>query len=170
MIGRTINIREARVADARELAGLRSLLWPQESFEEQLREVQAFLAGQTPGSLPCTTFVAEQGDGILSGFIEVDLRSHADGCDPNQPVGYIEGWYVREEYRQLGLGKGLVQAAEDWARAHGCKEMASDALIDSEISQRAHDALGYEVVDRCVHFRKNLEGNHPRKSPDLNQS
>jgi aminoglycoside 6'-N-acetyltransferase I len=34
--------------------------------------------------------------------------------------------------------------------------MASDALIDNEPSIDAHEALGFEIVDRCVHFRKNL--------------
>jgi aminoglycoside 6'-N-acetyltransferase I len=34
--------------------------------------------------------------------------------------------------------------------------MASDALIDNEVSQRAHKRLGFEVVDRCVRFRKGL--------------
>jgi aminoglycoside 6'-N-acetyltransferase I len=49
-----------------------------------------------------------------------------------------------------------MRSAEDWARAQGCREMASDALIDNEGSQRAHEALGFDVVDRCVHFRKVL--------------
>jgi aminoglycoside 6'-N-acetyltransferase I len=34
--------------------------------------------------------------------------------------------------------------------------MASDTWIDNEVSQRVHDSLGYEVVDRCVHYRKAL--------------
>jgi aminoglycoside 6'-N-acetyltransferase I len=34
--------------------------------------------------------------------------------------------------------------------------MASDALIDNETSINAHTALGFKVVDRCVHFRKEL--------------
>jgi hypothetical protein len=29
-------------------------------------------------------------------------------------------------------------------------------MIDNEGSQRAHEALGFDVVDRCVHFRKGL--------------
>jgi len=49
-----------------------------------------------------------------------------------------------------------MRSAEDWARAHGAREMASDALINNDRSQRAHAALGFEVVDRCVHFRKAL--------------
>ena len=88
--------------------------------------------------------------------MEVDLRSHADGCNPLQPVGYIEGWYVAEDHRHRGVGRKLVAAAENWARSHGSVEMASDAIIDNEMSQRAHEALGYEVVDRCVHYRKRL--------------
>jgi aminoglycoside 6'-N-acetyltransferase I len=55
-----------------------------------------------------------------------------------------------------GVGGELMRSAEDWARAQGCLEMASDALIDNEESQRAHEALGFDVVDRCVHFRKGL--------------
>ena len=93
---------------------------------------------------------------ILAGFVEVDLRSHADGCNPARPVGYIEGWYVAEDHRHRGMGRKLLAAAEDWARRQGCVEMASDTWIDNEVSQRVHEALGYEVVDRCVHYRKTL--------------
>jgi len=106
--------------------------------------------------MPIIILVAETSGGRLVGFVEVDLRSHADGCNPAQPVGYIEGWYVAEDYRERAIGKQLLAAAEDWARDHQCVEMASDALIDNEVSQRAHEALGYEVVDRCVHYRKRL--------------
>jgi aminoglycoside 6'-N-acetyltransferase I len=106
--------------------------------------------------MPLTIFVAEASDGILVGFLEADLRSHADGCNPSQPLGYIEGWSVAEDHRHLGIGRKLLAKAEDWARSHRCVEMASDAIIENKLSQRAHEALGYEVVDRCVHYRKRL--------------
>src|SRR6185437_10945650 len=32
------------------------------------------------------------------GFLEVGLRSHADGRNPLRLVGYIEGWYVAEDH------------------------------------------------------------------------
>src|SRR4051794_25577460 len=47
--------------------------------------------------------------------------------------------------------------AEDWARSHGCVEMASDTWIDNELSKSCHEALGFEIVDRCVHCRKALQ-------------
>ena len=113
------------------------------------------LAGNFPGTFPIAVLLAED-CGRIVGFIEVDLRSHADGCDPSRPTGYIEGWYVAPQCRQRRVGAKLVAAAEDWARKQGCTEMASDAWLDSEDSQRAHEALGFEVVDRCVHYRKDL--------------
>ncbi|MGA8670742.1 MAG: GNAT family N-acetyltransferase [Terracidiphilus sp.] len=101
------------------------------------------LVGAGPGATPV-------------GFLQVGLRSHADGCDTSRPVGFIEGWLVRDRFRGQGIGSALVRAAEDWSRERGCLEMASDALIENEESQRAHEALGFDVVDRCVHFRKRL--------------
>ncbi len=103
-----------------------------------------------------SNFVAETADGTLQRFAEVDLRSHADACDPARPVGYLEGWYVAEEVRHIGIGRRLPSAAEDWVRGHGCVEMASDTWIDHDLSQTCHEALGFEVVDRCVHYRKAL--------------
>jgi aminoglycoside 6'-N-acetyltransferase I len=100
-------------------------------------------------------FIAEA-SGQLIGFLEVDLRSHANGCNPSHVVGYIEGWYVDPDWRGQGIGRKLLAAAEDWARNHGCVEMASDTWIDNELSQRVHEAAGYSVVDRCVHYRKSL--------------
>jgi aminoglycoside 6'-N-acetyltransferase I len=151
-----VHIRPAQPSDRERLARLRAALWPETSAEEHARELALILAGDTPGNMPLINFVAETSDGTLAGFAEVDLRSHADGCDPSRPVGYLEGWYVAESYRRQGLGAQLLAAAEDWARSLGCVEMASDTWIDNKTSQHSHEALGFEVVDRCVHYRKRL--------------
>jgi aminoglycoside 6'-N-acetyltransferase I len=151
-----IRVRPASPADRDQLARLREALWPETPASQHARELEPILAGKTPGLMPLINFVAESADGRLVGFAEVDLRSHADGCNPEQPVGYLEGWYVVEEARRSGLGRRLLSAAEDWARSHGCVEMASDTWMDNEVSQVSHAALGFEVVDRCVHYRKTL--------------
>jgi aminoglycoside 6'-N-acetyltransferase I len=49
-----------------------------------------------------------------------------------------------------------VTAAEQWARDRGYREIASDAMIDNLISERAHLALGFKEVERAIHFRKDL--------------
>ena len=151
-----VHVRQAKPTDGDQLARLRKALWPETSANEHAVELEPILAGETPGSMPLVNFVAETPDGSRLGFAEVDLRSHADGCSPARPVGYLEGWYVAEAARHSGIGRLLLSAAEDWARSYGCVEMASDTWIENELSQTCHKALGFEIVDRCVHYRKTL--------------
>ena len=151
-----VSIRFARPSDGAQLARLREALWPHYSADEHARELAPLLDGSVSLTMPLVHLVADAGDGRLVGFLEVGLRSHADGCNPARAVGYVEGWYVAETHRRRGLGRSLLAAAEQWARDRGCVEMASDTWIDNELSQRVHEALGYAVVDRCVHYRKAL--------------
>jgi aminoglycoside 6'-N-acetyltransferase I len=151
-----MNIRLAAPADCEQLSRLREALWPESPADEHGRELAPILAGKTIGTLPLVIFVAETPSGDLAGFLEAGLRSHADGCDPRRPVGFLEGWYVTESHRGQGIGARLLAAAEDWARSQGCVEMASDTWLDHTLSQRVHEALKFEVVDRCVHYRKGL--------------
>lgn len=138
-----MRIRAASVKDQEQLVAMRGKLWP----EATLEELQS-------ATMPGEVFVAEDEGGLI-GFVEVSLRSHADGCETH-PVGFLEGWYVEERVRRRGVGRVLLEAAEGWARKQGCKEMASDTWIDHELSQRAHEGLGFEAVDRCVHYKKRL--------------
>jgi aminoglycoside 6'-N-acetyltransferase I len=152
----TARVRPAQLSDRSELANMRALLWPDTLLEENLQELDHTISRGVIGTLPAAILVAHDEDGTLIGFLEVDLRSHADGCNPARPVGFVEGWFVHEMFRGRGVGRELMLAAEDWARSQGCLEMASDTWIDNEGSQRAHEALDFEVVDRCVHYRKGL--------------
>jgi aminoglycoside 6'-N-acetyltransferase I len=149
-------VRPARPSDQKGIAEMQALLWPVTSLDDNEKEIASLLSSGVYGTLPGTILVAVTEDSALIGFVAVSLRSHADGCDPAHPVGFIEGWFVAESLRKRGVGKQLIGSAEEWARTQGCVEMASDALIDNEPSQRAQIALGFEIVDRCVNFRKRL--------------
>jgi aminoglycoside 6'-N-acetyltransferase I len=151
-----ISVRFARPADREQLARLRAALWPESSAEEHLEELVSILAVRPPGRMPLVVLVAAAADGTLAGFLEAGLRSHADGCGEAHAVGYVEGWCVVEKFRRCGIGAELLRAAEDWARGQGCVEMASDAQIENEVSQRAHEALGFGIASRSVNYRKAL--------------
>jgi aminoglycoside 6'-N-acetyltransferase I len=152
----SVSIRQAQLSDQHQLAAMRHLLWPDATPEEHRREIDSILHSGKYGTLPMSILVSQSDDATLTGFIEVGLRSHADGCDTAHPAGFVEGWFVHDAFRKQGIGRALMRAAEDWARSQGCLEIASDTWIDDEISIDAHQALGFEVVDRCVHFRKLL--------------
>jgi aminoglycoside 6'-N-acetyltransferase I len=100
-------------------------------------------------------FIAERPDGTSCGFVEIGARPYADGCSTG-PVGYVEAWYTDPDVRRQGYGRALLRAAEDWARAAGHREMASDSQLGNTISHAAHVRSGYEEVDRVVQFRKDL--------------
>lgn len=149
-------IRPAQVSDIPELSSLREALWPESSADDHASELAQIIAGKIPSILPLVVFVAASPDGTLLGFAEAGLRSHADGCDWSHPVGYVEGWFVSEASRRQGIGAALLRAAEDWARAQGCKEIASDTQLTNLVSQRAHESLGFQVAERSILYRKPL--------------
>jgi aminoglycoside 6'-N-acetyltransferase I len=144
-------IRHATHNDRAEWLRMRLALWPACSLEDHHSEMQEQLDDPTRYAV----FVVARGAGKSGGFLEASLRTYADGCRTS-PVGYIEGWYVDADLRQQGWGGELVTAAEQWASAQGCTEMASDCELDNDVSFRAHLALGYEEVDRAIQFRKSL--------------
>jgi aminoglycoside 6'-N-acetyltransferase I len=168
-----VKIRRVEPDDWSEWLRMRVALWPDCPVEKQAQEMTelASLSPRTGGEERVATevvfktaegqgkgppvFVAERAAGQLGGFIELSLRKYADGCNTS-PVGYIEGWYVDPEMRRQGVGAALVRAGEAWARLQGCTEMASDCLLDNEISFRAHLAVGYEEAERLIHFCKRL--------------
>jgi aminoglycoside 6'-N-acetyltransferase I len=147
----TITIRRAQPADKTEWLRMRLTLWPKQNAEEALAEMDRFLAD------PLTPiFVAVRENGELGGFLEGGLRKYAEGCD-SSPVAYLEGWFVDEDLRRQGIGRGLVRAMENWAREQSCTEIASDTWLDNTVSIQAHFVLGYEESERLIHFRKSLQ-------------
>ena len=144
-----MTIRFATEADFLAWHVLRLQLWPDANTPQEEQDMHDFLADPTW----CILLAAV--DGLPVGFLEASLRNYAEGCD-TAPVGYLEGWFVAEPYRRQGVGAALVRAAEAWARSRGCTEMASDAELHNLGSHRAHEALGYEEVERVVLFRKTL--------------
>ena len=147
-----MDIREYRPADHAEWLRMRRALWPGIAPDEEAADAAEWRA--RPDAV---VLVAARPGGGLAGFAELGTRPYADGCD-SSPVAYLEGWYVDPDVRRRGVGAALVRAGEGWARRRGCRELASDALLENTGSQRAHAALGFTEVERAVHYRKALEG------------
>ncbi len=143
-----MKIRPLEPTDYDEWSRMRLALWPDQEPADLRHEMEEILADPRQ-----PVFVAERPDGRLGGFLEASIHIDTYGCD-TKPVGYIEGWYVDADLRRTGVGGELMAAAETWAAAQGYQEMASDCEIDNLISLQAHQALGYEEVERLIHFRK----------------
>ena len=144
-----MNIGPAEIHEKSEWLRMRLALWPDADPRELGEELDAWLAREDAVVL----VARRENASALCGFGEVGTRSVADGCD-SSPVAYLEGWYVDEDMRGQGIGAALVRAAEEWAKAQGHVELASDAQLSNLASQRAHAALGFVEVERAVLYRK----------------
>ncbi len=148
-----MRIRPLELKDRRAWAEMRDALWPEADPAELAHETVLHFAGVRAAD---EVFVAEDVNGRLCGFLELSLRAYAEGCR-SSPVPYIEAWYAAAEMRHTGVGRALLEAAENWARLRGFAEIASDATIDNDASHAAHRALGFAEIERIVCYRKSLD-------------
>lgn len=143
-------IRKARSEDQGEWLRMRLALWPEEPVQELIEDQFVWLREKQ-----CVALVAERTPDKLCGFLEAAIRP----CDCDGTVGrfgYVEGWYVDLDVRRQGVGSSLLAAAESWVKNQGCEIMLSDARTENALSQAVHHALGFEEVERLVHFRRRL--------------
>jgi aminoglycoside 6'-N-acetyltransferase I len=131
---------------------MRVVLWPDATPDDH-RGHMAILLAQPERFLQLMIYDAQRQP---LGFIEGSIRSDYVNGTESSPVGFVEGVYVVPAWRRTGIARRLFAAIGDWARARGCRELASDALLDNEVSQRAHLALGFRETERVVYFARPL--------------
>jgi GNAT superfamily N-acetyltransferase len=85
--------------------------------------------------------------------------------DPHVDAGRIRAFFIHPEWGRRGIGRRIIQACEDAAKADGFTRMELGATLPGE---PLYAALGYEVTDRfdipmadgtalpCAHMKKDL--------------
>lgn len=145
-------IREMRPDEENAWAQMRADLF-RISFAEAKEETAAFMAGD---HLTLKIVFVGLVDGEVAAFLEISERTYADGCYDG-PVAYMEGWFVGEKARGMGVGQALVNAAIAWAKSKNYPHLASDAELSNLDGHKAHEAVGFEEVDRVVQYRMALK-------------
>lgn len=154
-----VEISEVTSADLAEWVGLALQLWPPEKGESDSQaklEMEAELAGILRSARD-TGLLVRDSEGRAIAFMNLSLCNEYVPGATRFPVAYVEGIYVVDEARHTGVGAALMARGEAWARARGCKELASDVVIDNEASQKFHTRVGFEEVERVVFFIKDVE-------------
>jgi aminoglycoside 6'-N-acetyltransferase I len=146
-------VRAVERRDAAEWLRLRRALWPESSEAEHGEDIEEFFSGRS--SEPVAVLFAEDESGGPVGMAELSIRASAEGCRTSR-VAYLEGWFVRPESRRRGVGRALIEAAEEWARSQGCQEFASDTQPENAVSLAAHEAMGFTDVGKIQCYRKDL--------------
>lgn len=143
-------IRKASKNDIRIIADLAVLMWDNNSVDELTDEFSEILSKDD-----AQIFLKYEDDTPV-GFAQCQLRyDYVEGTETT-PVGYLEGIFIMEGYRNRGYAKELLNKCEMWAKDKGCKEFASDCEIDNDISFRFHKAMNFTEANRIICFTKKL--------------
>lgn len=143
-------VKKAVAADSKTVAELAVRMWDDSSVAELQRE---FAASISSGTAVCFIKYLEN---MPIGFAQCGLRNDYVEGTSSSPVGYLEGVFVEEKYRNKGYAKELVLACEQWAKDMGCSEFASDCELTNTVSLDFHLSLGFDEANRIICFRKSI--------------
>lgn len=143
-------IKKAEKEDLESVVNLAVLLWDSSSVKELTEEfIDAF-------SMDENVIFLKYEDDIPIGFAQCQLRhDYVEGTE-SSPVGYLEGIYIKDEFRNKGYAKELLTECESWAKSKECSEFASDCEMDNINSFLFHKAMHFTEANRIICFTKKL--------------
>ena len=142
---------ELTSANSSEWLAMAIQLWPDYDPSELSQIVTDGLQSKKYQRLLC-----QNESGAYIGFIDLSLRHDYVEGSSTSPVGYIEGIFVKPEFRHLGVAKFMVSEGEKWAKHIGCSEIGSDTSATNIDSQNFHQCVGFTKSDVVVHFIKKI--------------
>lgn len=143
-------VRIATENDSRILAEMAVQMWEKQTAEELSAEFAETIKEET------SVFFIKYENNMAAGFAQCNLRTdYVEGTE-SSPVGYLEGIFVKENYRNKGYARELLTACEKWAKDMGCSEFASDCELSNTDSLKFHNAMGFDEVNRIICFKKNI--------------
>ena len=141
---------KADLKDIESVAKLAALLWEDNSVSDLINDFSELIA---KGKVQ---FFLKYENNIPVGFAQCQLRyDYVEGTETT-PVGYLEGIFVKKDYRNKGIAKELLAECEAWAKSNGCQEFGSDCEIDNVDSLMFHKAVNFTEANRILCFTKQL--------------
>lgn len=143
-------LKRAGSNDLEQAAKMAALMWEDTAIEELIEDFSSIISKDD------AILLMKYVDGEAVGFAQCQLRyDYVEGTDTS-PVGYLEGIFVKEEYRNQGYAKELLCECERWAKEKGCSEFASDCELDNTMSLQFHQAMNFTETNRIICFAKKL--------------
>ena len=157
-----MKIRAATMTDKPVWLALRRRLRPTLGDQQHERDWQQMIGERARRA----TLLCVDAQGGLLGMIEVSQRGPDEGFGAG-PVAWVDAIHVEQGEEHDATARRLADAAAGWARARGCRVLASDTSLDNQWAQKLHRDLGFEEVARKVVYRKALAatGAAPEPAP-----
>lgn len=91
----------------------------------------------------------------MLGIIEVSRRAEAHELGAG-PVAYVDALHLEPAQAREATARRLAEAAASWARARGCRVLATDTSLDNQWQQKLLLELGFQELARKVVYRRAL--------------
>ena len=143
----TVDVRQMRAEDTASVAALTAQLgYP--ATEDAIRRRYDLIKDRWDARL----FVAHHAGNRIVGWIHVQATYLLE-CDARAEIW---GLVVSDKARGSGVGRRLVEAAEEWALTRGLDVIVLRSNLLRTEAQRFYEHLGYTVTKTQNAFRKNL--------------
>lgn len=121
---------------------------PRDLWEGDVATLQRWKNGQEPNVM---VHVAEAENGAIAGFTMVRLREEPMS---HEPSSHLEAIVVDKNARGTGLGKRLLQNAEQHAKSAGAQTMTLHVFGKNEVARAVYRKSGY--VEEMIRDIKQL--------------
>ena len=95
------------------MAEMASIMWKNHDIENLVKELETVITSEDG-----VIYIYSE-DAQIIGFAQCQLRHDYVEGTHSSPVGYLEGIFVKEDYRKRGIAKKLLQACEQWSKEKG---------------------------------------------------
>jgi GNAT superfamily N-acetyltransferase len=137
---------------AARLAEQSRLPWLPTEATDRFAATGCSLGAEAIGDPAQLVLIAADCDTSALGFVHAHLdRSAFTG----ETVGYIATVVVAEAAAGRGVGRRLIEAAEAWSRARGCRLVTLEVFGANEIARAVYQRLGYS--EQTLKLAKPLE-------------
>jgi ribosomal protein S18 acetylase RimI-like enzyme len=103
-----------------------------------------------------TIFISINDDASLNGFVQL----YPSFCSVSMiPILILYDLFVDPDIRTKGIGRSLMNKAEQYAQENGFKRLELSTAKDNFIGQSLYESLGYEVDDEFLHYSLEINKN-----------
>lgn len=135
-----MRLRIYKPSDLKTLHAIDAVCFPP-GISYTLEELQLFITYRM-----AKTWVAEE-SGKVAGFL-VAHKTARSGV-------HVVTLDVIETARRRGVGGALMDAAEDWAHAHGCRYVSLETAEDNHVAQAFYAKHGYKKMEKLQNYYPN---------------
>ncbi|WP_175396138.1 GNAT family N-acetyltransferase [Paenibacillus xylanilyticus] len=125
-----------------------------------IAEKEAF-KGMEQGEMADDTHHNEWGHGNTDSSIQTPLAGFVQlypsfSSVSMSPIYVLNDLFVHTEYRQQGIARKLLQAAQNWARETGAIRITLSTAISNKQAQALYESEGYAKDTHFLYYELNL--------------